>query len=433
MKSCYLIEDLLPMYAEGLCSSKTTAELEAHLQECSECSKKLELYRAKLEQKISDEKAENSTVNVTEAEPMKKMCKKLRHGRIKVTVMSALLVALLGAAVYGLHGDITHKHLGALGCYSYLKCRHIMSEYCKGNLEPFVDAMCVSDDALTRLYSSETVHENGSFSEKTYSNYRAYMRKELELIRADFAGDQQLKYELDVCSVANGEGIVSDTAGLPQLTFNAYVYREGEKNITDSEYGTEMVFHLESTGKYSVENVLMGVEKALAQPQYPLSDLNVIENTLIKSFYYKLKNGEVTMSTEEELRLMMTAPESNVDTTNKSVKLFNQLWLVNHLSASEDAANKLAYQMNFQKILQDGWYLKDCEQFVDQYDETKHIWISMKDYLFENQQSGELCIVRIPFYGSLDKLVPNADYEIIGGVGIAEETRNCMMQLFQQR
>ena len=177
----------------------------------------------------------------------------------------------------------------------------------------------------------------------------------------------------------------------------------------------------------------MGVEKALAQPQYPLSDLNVIENTLIKSFYYKLKNGEVTMSTEEELRLMMTAPESNVDTTNKSVKLFNQLWLVNHLSVSEDAANKLAYQMNFQKILQDGWYLKDCEQFVDQYDETKHIWISMKDYLFENQQSGELCIVRIPFYGSLDKLVPNADYEIIGGVGIAEETRNCMMQLFQQR
>lgn len=431
MKSCYLIEDLLPMYAEGLCSEETAVELEVHLQECSECSNKLELYRAKLEQKISAEKTENSKVNVSAAEPMKKIRKKLRHGRIKIAVMAALLVALLGSVVYGLHGDITHEHLGALGCYSYLKCRHIMSQYCKGNLKPFVDAMCVTDDAMTRLYSTESVHESNTFPEKSFSKYRAYMMKELEQVRADFADGKELKFDLEVRSLANGQEIATDEDGLPQVSFVAYVYREDDKDHSDSDYDTSIGFHLESTGKYSVEGLNKGSKKALAQPQYPLNDTEVIEKTIINSFYYKLKSGEITMSTEDEFRLLMSTPEAYQDMPNQTVKLFNVLWLLNRPAQSDEVDSKLAYQLNFQKILDDGWYLKDCEQFVDHYDESEHTWISTKDFLFENQKTGKLCIVRVPYYCSLGKLVPDAEYVIIGDDGMSEKTRNCMMQLFQ--
>ena len=35
---CNIAQDLLPLYAEGLCSEETSRELEQHFAECKECS-----------------------------------------------------------------------------------------------------------------------------------------------------------------------------------------------------------------------------------------------------------------------------------------------------------------------------------------------------------------------------------------------------------
>lgn len=42
---CKIIEDLLPLYAEGLCSEESRAAVEAHIAECENCSEKLRLLK----------------------------------------------------------------------------------------------------------------------------------------------------------------------------------------------------------------------------------------------------------------------------------------------------------------------------------------------------------------------------------------------------
>ena len=36
---CSLVEDLLPMYAEGLVSDKTKIQIEKHIDNCDECKR----------------------------------------------------------------------------------------------------------------------------------------------------------------------------------------------------------------------------------------------------------------------------------------------------------------------------------------------------------------------------------------------------------
>ncbi|MDE6745937.1 MAG: zf-HC2 domain-containing protein, partial [Oscillospiraceae bacterium] len=40
--TCKVIEDLLPLYADGICSEDTKTVVEHHTAECAECRKKLE-------------------------------------------------------------------------------------------------------------------------------------------------------------------------------------------------------------------------------------------------------------------------------------------------------------------------------------------------------------------------------------------------------
>ncbi|MBO5241577.1 MAG: zf-HC2 domain-containing protein, partial [Lachnospiraceae bacterium] len=51
---CEIANDLLTLYVEDLCSPEARKEVEAHLGECPECSKKLEHYRKELKDEVSN-------------------------------------------------------------------------------------------------------------------------------------------------------------------------------------------------------------------------------------------------------------------------------------------------------------------------------------------------------------------------------------------
>ena len=40
-KNCDLVKDLLPLYAEGLCSEESSRTVAAHLADCAECNETL--------------------------------------------------------------------------------------------------------------------------------------------------------------------------------------------------------------------------------------------------------------------------------------------------------------------------------------------------------------------------------------------------------
>lgn len=57
--TCNVIEDMLPLYADGICSEDTKTIVEHHIAVCPECKKKLEAMTAKLEKNEKKAKAEN--------------------------------------------------------------------------------------------------------------------------------------------------------------------------------------------------------------------------------------------------------------------------------------------------------------------------------------------------------------------------------------
>ncbi len=79
--TCDVIEDLLPLYAEGLTSDDTGLLVEEHLKTCTDCKKQLESMKNPKEIPID-----------TDIEPFKKVEKKLFHKRVQIIALTIVLV-----------------------------------------------------------------------------------------------------------------------------------------------------------------------------------------------------------------------------------------------------------------------------------------------------------------------------------------------------
>ena len=82
--SCKVIEDMLPIYYDGLCSEESAALVEEHLKECPHCSHIL----AELRSEITTPKK-----NVDDAKPLKKIQKSYK--KMKTLWLIAVVVILL--------------------------------------------------------------------------------------------------------------------------------------------------------------------------------------------------------------------------------------------------------------------------------------------------------------------------------------------------
>lgn len=57
---CNIIEDLLPLYIDSVCSDETNELIESHIENCEDCQHKLELMRANLPEAYIEENLEDS-------------------------------------------------------------------------------------------------------------------------------------------------------------------------------------------------------------------------------------------------------------------------------------------------------------------------------------------------------------------------------------
>ena len=93
-KNCGIIKDLLPLYADDVCTEESRRMVTEHIAECSECRAELE----KMGRNIS-------VASETDIKVMKRIKKRMRIEKITVGVIS--LLAVLGIAVsamlYGLN------------------------------------------------------------------------------------------------------------------------------------------------------------------------------------------------------------------------------------------------------------------------------------------------------------------------------------------
>lgn len=84
MDKCAIVKDLLPLYADDVCSIESKKLVAEHLSECEECCKELESYELNV-----------ITGNVAEKEAVKKFKKKTEK-KVAVKVVSIVLAVCIG-------------------------------------------------------------------------------------------------------------------------------------------------------------------------------------------------------------------------------------------------------------------------------------------------------------------------------------------------
>ncbi|MDD2965516.1 MAG: zf-HC2 domain-containing protein [Bacteroidales bacterium] len=85
--SCDIINDLLPLYHDGVCSEDSKNAVEEHLKHCESCRNELKAMDSELP-------ITNRTENLAEAEAVKKLSKRWKKGMIKSVLKGAFFTLL---------------------------------------------------------------------------------------------------------------------------------------------------------------------------------------------------------------------------------------------------------------------------------------------------------------------------------------------------
>ena len=100
--NCGIIDDLLPLYADGACSEESKAAIEAHLASCEACQKKLERMRSDTVASETSKPAGEVTV-VKYANKVRKHRIKLAVGIVAISVIAACLLSLVFLTLKDMH------------------------------------------------------------------------------------------------------------------------------------------------------------------------------------------------------------------------------------------------------------------------------------------------------------------------------------------
>lgn len=90
-KNCELIKDLLPLYADGICSGESRKMVAEHIASCDECRKELEMMQTEI----------NITEQIdTDIKAIKKIKRKIRIGKIITAVIAVIAAYLLSGVLF---------------------------------------------------------------------------------------------------------------------------------------------------------------------------------------------------------------------------------------------------------------------------------------------------------------------------------------------
>lgn len=186
-ESCEIIRDLLPLYAEDVCSTESKKMVENHLKDCNECNKILETIK-------KDEKNKNSV----EKEAMTGFYNKIKKSKIKAVVISLIvfiIVVLLIKYIYSciLFNNIINK------AHKYSDIDNMFIQKMENSLndEVYVTKKYYKDgkfkevcqtytkDNVTTIYTKYILADSDEVI-TVYPDNRATIEKELPIMNREF-------------------------------------------------------------------------------------------------------------------------------------------------------------------------------------------------------------------------------------------------------
>ena len=169
---CDIIRDLIPVCIEGLCSEESVKEIQEHIKDCENCRilyEKIPVVENVPPENIPDE-----------SKAFRKINKKIKKGKLKIIILSVLLIAVISAVSYLSYNQITKRS----GTRSFetiiqtMEVKHIMNYLAEGDVEKYVDSVSkaefddypMNDTIIQSIRESDIQKLNNAYDEFTKEN-----------------------------------------------------------------------------------------------------------------------------------------------------------------------------------------------------------------------------------------------------------------------
>lgn len=130
--SCGIIEDLIPLYKENLCSDESRALVEEHIAECESCRALAESIEPPKVAELSD---------ADEQKPFRKVNNRLKRSRLKVIILSVLLAVIVFPLAFLTAGQMFRWN-GAISFETIIQnfeAQRIADAFANGDIDIFSD------------------------------------------------------------------------------------------------------------------------------------------------------------------------------------------------------------------------------------------------------------------------------------------------------
>lgn len=279
MSDCGIVKDLLPLYADNVCSIESKKLVTEHLADCEECQKELESYELDIK-----------TKNAIEKEAVKRFKKKAER-RILKKVISVMLAVVIGAfGAYNVYWYSAFKR----PFYKYEKiANEYFHEYKEKNITPITavlgeeNSYGIDVDEYEGLgfYASKSnnyytnggfveifINRSGDREEILYSDKEAFDNVEINII---VSRNKDLRYEF----------LVMPETFVDENENSIFFYIDEDMNLimnTEENYGVNFYHSLNGGTEKQLQEKHNDIRKEIYQEIY--EDLRVMMIVLYEGF-----------------------------------------------------------------------------------------------------------------------------------------------------
>lgn len=394
--NCELARDLIILYAEDLCSDKTAEELKAHLEQCSECSKRLEEYKKELEGNKEENKRQNDKNSIEELKPMKKVKKKLVMGKVKVAILCVVLVVIVSGLGFLSFGEATNECLSFSAISDAVKIKSVCKSLSKGDTEPIMDILAY------RVKDQYAV--NGSENFTDYEAYKAQVEK-----------DMTTAYEYYFA----GKSVTVKIVGIDQYPYAEEAPTDSTNtDITIGFFEKDNLLYELAFGEVNADKFIVYELPRSGEPTFTTSILPYYDTSLDICLHYATKKAYTDLTEEKTEKagagLALAVTKEGTD--------------------EEKEAYRTHIMEKMQMLCDEGWYYKDVMYFVDEYDTKAGKWIYKVWFMLEEQSSGNVVMLEQKFHYYRNQLyvINSSQAVIIGTEGeVSADIKTQMQNVFR--
>ncbi len=227
MMKCEVAKDLMTLLVEGMCSAETQKELEAHLQECTDCAKQFERLQKELSNDAMMPKTDYSETNAAALKPMKKVKKKLLRRKIVVIILGIIIAAILGVIALLSYGQMTNRCLSFSAIADGIKVKSVCKSLAKGDTQALLDVLAF------RIEDIYQVRNEGALSEGLEA-YKQSIKESMDETYAFYFEGKDIRVKIDDLYMTPYDENIAEN-----LASTSYVvgFYEGDELVYSMEFG----------------------------------------------------------------------------------------------------------------------------------------------------------------------------------------------------